>query len=364
MSEVRAVEVRHEGRIHRADSMETLLSWAREHRLSREDHYREAGTDQWLPVISHEGLDRLLDPENWWTLKMGGCEYVAPDWETVVRWTREGRLTEDVQIEGPKTPPGGILGKASPELAPYLRECEPEEPEIIPPRLMFDGRTYLPGDLDTIRTWITESRVPLEAMISIDNGQWQPVTGCGHFEEGLWPTEALEAQSDAEKAPEVEGAGQQEDTRSETAEAVDVEVTSKENPLSIEEEDVDGDPDTLNADEEDPSEPYRITTTFGEDYVLRQAREVSSLLRRKKIHSFDEVRHPSLPEGTMFVNEFIEVMDLRKGSGALLYTLGSIFVVGGAALFLLRGTTQWMMYGGIAAAAVGLGLFLWGVFKH
>ena len=296
---------------------------------------------------------------------MSGKTFMAPDWETVVRWTREGRLTEDVQIEGPKTPPGGILGKASPELAPYLREPLPEQPEFIPPKLQFDGRTFLPGDLDTVRDWISESRVPLEATISIDNQEWQPLSECGHFEIDLWPTDALETRSEPMEVSEPA-------SETPTESLTDSERASPEVDRSAQESEEGTDAETgaeiaegeVDASMEPAVEPYRITTTFGDDYLLLQPKEILTLLKKKKIHSFDEVRHPALPDGTMFVSEFIEVMNMRRGSRALLFTLASILTVGGAALLFFKGDAQWMLYGGIAAAASGVVMFALGAWKN
>jgi len=338
MSGERAIEVRSAGKIYRAAGMEMLLQWAREHRVSLGDHYRVAGTESWLPVSGDPALSSLLDPENWWTLKMGGNTFIAPDWETIVLWTREGRLTEDVQITGPKTPPGGILGKASPELAPYLREPVPEEPEVAAPRLRFDGRSFLPGDLDTVKKWIAESRVPLEAEISIDGGDWIPLRETGRFPESLWPAEAADAETKYLQQP--------------------VPAVTAEPPAEVMEQGVPspGIPAGNQESEGVETEPYRVTTTFGEDYLFRQPSEILKLVSRKKVHSFNEVLHSDLPGGAMFVGEFIVSMNLHQRSSALVWVLAALFAAGAVAGIVLSRGTGWMLYagGGAAAASVAL----------
>jgi hypothetical protein len=335
MSGERAIEVRSAGKIYRASGMEMLLQWAREHRVSLGDHYRVAGTEPWLPVSGDQALSSLLDPENWWTLKMGGSTFIAPDWETIVLWTREGRLTEDVQITGPKTPPGGILGKASPELAPYLREPVPEEPEVTAPRLRFDGRSFLPGDLETVKKWIAESRVPLEAEISIDGGDWAPLRETSRFPESLWPAEAAEAdsrhlQQPSHDAPAEPPAGTME----------------PDPPLT-------GMPASA---QESADEPYRVTTTFGEDYLFHQPGEILKLVSKKKVHSFNEILHSGLPGGSMFVGEFIETMNLHQRSSAILWIMTGLCAAGAVAGFVLSHLTGWMLYagGGAGVASVVL----------
>jgi len=334
MSGERAFEVRSGGKIYRAAGMETLVQWAREHRVTLEDHYRMAGTEPWLPMKGEPLLAGLLDPENWWTLKMGGRTFVAPDWETIVLWTREGRITEDVQITGPKTPPGGILGKASPELAPFLREPVPEEPERIPPRLRFDGRTFLPGDLDTVSKWIGESRVPPEAEISIEGGAWTPLPETGLFPADLWPAEAAAAGSAADEEPAAPS----------LPAAASVAEPSAEGPGPVE--------TPAPPAGETGGEPYRVTTTFGEDFVFAEPKEILRLLSRKRIHGFDEVRHPDLPGGSVFVGEFIETMHLRRRSGAPLWILAVLAAAGAAVLFVTTDGTRLTIIAGAACAAV------------
>lgn len=355
MTAKKAVELRHEGRIYRADSRETFFRWAREHRISRDDSYRIAGSEKWIPVNTHNELNMLLDPDNWWKIRMGSNTYVASDWESIVKWAKEGRLSTDVQIEGPKTPPGGILGKASPELAQYLLEPLPDDPSEIPVRLQFDGRTFLPGDIDTLRKWISQSRVPVEAEVSFHDEDWRPVTDCGYFEKELWPSEVIEsARDDDSEKPEDEFEPPRTDEVSEPP------ITAE--PHEIEERDPTDRPEEL-ADEEETSENdfiekdkeviYRIRTTYGEDYLFRQPRDVLSLLKRKRIHNFDEVCHPDLPGGSMFVSEFIKAKHLTGTSTLLLSILSAVFgLIGATALVFQDQNAQWMMIGGIAALVI------------
>ncbi|MCK5064027.1 MAG: hypothetical protein KAQ97_02020 [Candidatus Fermentibacteraceae bacterium] len=353
MATKKAVELRHEGRTYRADSRETFFKWAKEHRISRDDSYRIAGTEKWIPVTSNSELEMLLDPDNWWKIKMGSNTYIAPDWDTIVKWAKEGRLSTEVQIDGPKTPPGGILGKASPELTPHLRELAPEEPEETQVRLRFDGRTFLPGNIDTLRRWIKESRIPFEAEVSLPGGDWQSISDCQYCEKELWPDAAVEpAESDIPAVSESKFEPPDTGIIPESPPVAEIdeseEVISSDNGESqahafenIEETD------------EDEGIPYRIRTTYGEDYSFEQSSEVMSLLNRKRIHSFDEIRHPDLPEGTMSVSEFIEVYRLKRGTYFVFLILAIVFgLAGTAALVFQKQDAQWMMIGGIAALSI------------
>ncbi len=353
MAAKKAVELRHEGRTYRADSRETFFKWAREHRISRDDSYRVAGADKWIPVTANSDLEKLLDPDNWWKIKMESNTYIAPDWDTIVKWAKEGRFSTEVQIEGPKTPPGGILGKASPELAPHLRELLPEEPEEAQVRLRFDGRTFLPRNIDTLRRWIRESRVPVEAEVSLPGEDWQPISECGYCEEELWPDAAVELpESDIPKVTESKFEPPEAGTLSESPSA-----SETDEPGEVLLSDSGGSEDHAfeTMEETDKAEviPYRIRTTYGEDYTFEEPQDVLSLLKRKRIHGFDEIKHPGLPDGFMSVNEFIEVYQLKKGSFLVFLILAIVFGVAGAAsLIFQRQDAQWMMIGGIAALVI------------
>lgn len=343
MADSRAVELRHEGRTYRASSREIFFQWAREHRISPDDSYRLAGTDKWIPVTANSELGALLDPENWWKVGMGDKTYAAPDWETVVRWAREGRLSTDVKVEGPKTPPGGILGKASPELSPYLREWVDDDPERQPVKVRFDGRVYIPGDIETLKQWICESRVPAEAEVSLKGDGWQPVTECEGIRMDLWPAEPPDSVD--------EGAG--DDIPGTAEESGPPGPESPKEPPARETE------DTVSATDGIPQRrakgPFRISTSYGEDYVFEDPAEISFLLKRKRVNSFDEVRHPSLPGGAMFVSEFMREFSTGGGSSLPQWIAAGAFGAGGiAAIVLQQPDMQWMLPAGIAALAVSL----------
>ena len=353
MAVKKAVELRHEGKTYRADNRETFFKWAKEHRISRDDSYRVAGAEKWIPVTANSDLEKLLDPDNWWKIKMGSNTYIAPDWDIIVKWAKEGRLSTEVQIEGPKTPPGGILGKASPELAPHLRELLPEEPEEAQVRLRFDGRTFLPGNIDTLRRWIRESRIPVEAEVSLPGEDWQPLLECGYREKKLWPDAAVEsAESDIPAVTEKEFEPPESELVPESSS--DAETDESGELLSSEStETQDNTFEILEETDEDEEIPYRIRTTYGEDYVFEEPSDVLSLLKRKRIHSFDEIQHPGLPGGTMSVSDFIEVYHLEDRSLLLFLILAIVFgAAGAAALIFQRQDAQWMMIGGIAALVI------------
>ncbi len=294
MSEDGAYEVMHGGRVHRAASMDTVLRWARERRITGEDSYRKAGKDEWTRVADDKALAGILDPSTWWTVKMDDREYTAPDFETVVEWTREGRISTEAEIEGPRTPPGGVLASGLPGLTPFLREPPSREPSEEPPRIRIDGRDYLPGGTDRIREWIKGSRVPLEAEISLDGGEWEPLSECGLFELELWPTGAHGEEIDeGEEEP-----GSEPDRPGITGEG-------EAPPTDVVPERKEG------ASGKYSGEPWKVVTLAGE-YEIRQPAEIFDLLDAKKAHSFDEVRHPDLPDGACSVAKMIEVLNLRR----------------------------------------------------
>ncbi len=363
MGGAKAVELRHDGKTYRADSRDIFFRWAREHRVTLDDSYRIAGTEKWIPVTANNELNILLDPENWWKIKMGGKTFVAPDWDSIVKWAKEGRLSVDVQIEGPKTPPGGILGKASTELSPYLREWVSDDPEKKPVRLRFDNRIFIPGNVDTLKKWILESRVPTEAEVSIQGEDWQPVADCGYFEKELWPTEASLMLDDESKNPV---------SRTKPPRSVDVsEPPETDMPEARgKEESVDGEGTRretagIAPEANRKKQPYRITTTYGEDYVFKNPEDVLSLLKSKRINSFDEVRHPDLPDGLMFVSEYLRAYIPRKRSSILLVILAVLFGAAGvAAIVFQQQNAQWMLIGGIASLIIALILLVRIIWKR
>jgi hypothetical protein len=294
MSEGSAYEVMHGGRVHRAASMDTVLRWARERRITGEDNYRKAGEDEWIRVADNSALAGILDPSTWWTVKMDDREYTAPDFETVVEWTREGRISTVAVIEGPRTPPGGVLASGLPGLAPFLREPPPRKPSEEPPRIRIDGRDYLPGSVDRIREWIKGSRIPLEAEISLDGGEWEPLSECSLFELEMWPSGAHGEEVDEGEAEPGSRPDKPERTGEGKPPLTDVTPERKEG--------VSG---------EYSDDPWQVVTLAGE-YEIRHPAEIFDLLDSKKAHSFDEVRHPDLPDGACSVAKMIEVLNLRR----------------------------------------------------
>jgi hypothetical protein len=352
MGEERAVELRHEGKTYRAAGRDVFFKWAREHRISTDDSYRVAGTDKWIPVTANSELNALLDPENWWKVRMGGKTYVAPDWETIVKWAQDGRLSTDVQIEGPKTPPGGILGKASPELSPHLREWSHDDPERQPVRIRFDGRTFIPGDVKTLQQWIRESRVPMEAQVMTDGEEWEPITECADFSKDLWP--------DAES---ITDAGPGERPPSDRGHSAPPEKAGPERTVRTG-EGTDENPETR-AEAREGDRLYRISTSYGEDYVFEDPSEIRDLLKKKRIHGFDEIKHPALPGGVMFVSEFAREFLPRSSTSILLGVLAAVFgAAGAAAIVFQRQGAQWMLIGGIASLVIALILIVRIIWKR
>lgn len=363
MAGTKAVELRHDGKTYRADNRDVFFKWAREHRISLDDSYRIAGTEKWIPVTANNELNILLDPENWWKIKMGGKTFVAPDWDSIVKWAKEGRLSIDVQIEGPKTPPGGILGKASTELSPYLREWVSDDPEKKPVRLRFDDRIFIPGNVDTLKKWILESRVPMEAEVSIQGEVWQPVADCGYFEPELWPTEVSLPPADESGIPVIGTKPPRSDDAPDLPETDMPKTLDKEEPVFREGTRGDQAEAALAANGQEKL--YRITTTYGEDYVFENPEDVLSLLKRKRIHSFDEVRHPDLPDGLMFVSEYLREYMPEKGSFVLLVILTVLFGAAGvAAIVFQQQNAQWMLIAGIAFLVIALVLLIRIIWKR
>ncbi len=190
MAESGAYELEHRGTIHRASGFDVLIRWAEDLRVDEADRFRPAGSDEWTPVMEEPRLRALLSPENHWKVRMASGEFTAGSFEIVVRWAQEGRLSTDAVVEGPRTPPGGVQASALPVLARRLVEPRSGDDEL--PRLNIDGRIYPAPDVETVSRWISESRVPLDASISLAGGPWEPVASCGLFDLEKWPHAALE----------------------------------------------------------------------------------------------------------------------------------------------------------------------------
>jgi hypothetical protein len=336
MGQSSAYEVRHKGRTYRAPDRKTLETWARELRISGEDLMRRAGSEDWQPVSDDEGLAELLSPESWWHVTIGDRSYTAPDFDTVVQWAREGRLTVGAEIEGPRTPPGGVLASGLPRLAPYLREM-PEGPADDAPVIRIDGTEYHPEDTDTVRRWIGESRVPPEAEISLSGGDWEPIGECGLFEPELWPEGAWgqppEDGEDEEPEKPEPPAGEPEEGEAEEepegpsgeAEPEDDETGEPVPGFAGEEEDDQTGP------AEEAGEPYAIDTIQGR-VEAADPQTVRRMVKRGRIRSFDRVVHPDLPEGECSVGEFLEMQGL---AGSYLWVWILIVVLLAAAAVIL-----------------------------
>lgn len=294
-----AFEVRHEGRIYRAPDMDTVLSWARDRRIALEDEIRPAGTTVWKSVRESEELQRLLDPAHWWKINMAEKTFKAPDFETVVKWSKEGRVTSDAVIEGPRTPPGGIRADALPRLAGHLRTPGQDEGED-PPRIRFDGKEYCPGDLETLRDWIAESRVPPEADISLAGRPWEPLVESGLYEPELWPAGAW-TEEDEDVPAEASGT----DAGAEAADSLD--------EGSAQEVSDDGKPAERKAGAPSPfdgSSPI-VVRTLTEEISISDPQKLAGLYRKRRVHSYDTVTHPALPDGECTVAVAMEALGIR-----------------------------------------------------
>ena len=317
MAQSSAYEVRHKGRIYRAPDRETLETWARELRISGEDQMRRAGGEDWHPVSDDQGLAELLSPESWWHVTIGDSSYTAPDFDTVVLWAREGRLTVGTEIEGPRTPPGGVLASGLPRLAPYLREL-PDEDADDAPVIRIDGREYHPGETDTVRRWIRESRIPPEAEISLSGGEWEPIGECGLFEPELWPEGAWGQPPEEDEPDEPEAPEEPAKAAPEAEEGDGGQREDEPDEAGEEEEGAEAEPDA-EGDAEDEEElppfgdnrgkPYSIDTLQGR-LEAATPQTVKRMLKRGQIRSFDRVVHPDLPDGECSVAEFLEIEGL------------------------------------------------------
>ncbi len=325
MAESGAFELRRGDKVYRAASMDVLERWARERRISAEDGVRPVGGADWKPAGEMPEIARLLDPSNWWTVKMGDRSYIAPDFEAIVLWTREGRVTSDAVIEGPRTPPGGVLAQGLPRLAPFLRPPLVQGPGS-PPRLRIDGVEYHPGDIETIKRWIAESRVAVDAEISLSGGPWEPISECGAFEPEAWPRgawgETVSDEPDEEEAEAMLEAA---------AEGVPADGKAAGGPAAVT---VPADGAALQASGGgDGTEQYRIVTSRGV-VTAGDAREIARLLRRRRINSFDDVVHPGLPDGRCSVGRALELLrGRRRGLPGWLFWVLTVLAL--AVVFLL-----------------------------
>jgi hypothetical protein len=333
MSESQAYELEHSGGVHRASSFDVLLKWAEDLRVDGKDRFRPAGTHDWKQVTDDPRLAALLSPENHWRVRMSSGDFTAGSFEAVVRWAREGRLSTDAVIEGPKTPPGGVMASALPALAGQLKEADSDSDDL--PRLRIDGIEYPAPDVETISRWITESRVPVDAEISLAGGIWEPVGSCGLFDLENWPQAALgEAEepsgeprpSDPEPPlpepgessvfpPAFTGRGELPDWFEKTRPPAEPEQK---------EEDSDG----------DSVESFTVITASGTEHSFEDPSEVLELLRKRKVMEYDEVRHSSLPEGSTSVGALADLMKRgRRRSGTGWWIAGAVLLAAAGVYF-------------------------------
>jgi hypothetical protein len=312
MAESVAYELEHRGEVHRAADFDVLLKWAEDLRISVSDRFRPAGSDDWTPVTHDPRLKALLSPENQWRVRMAKGEFTAGSFEAVIRWAREGRLSTDAVVEGPRTPPGGVLASALPALSGHLIEAVSETGKL--PRIRIDGRVYPAPDVETISRWISESRIPLDAQISLADGPWEPVGSCGLFDLEKWPQAAL---GDTDETPET--TVQQAPSQDEEAPSTVIPDVFPSEPEAQPEE---GEPEETDDDQESPQqqedapELFRVITGSGTEHSFEDPAEIIGLLRKRRIMEYDEVRHSSLPDGSASVGALADlVRKSRKGKG-------------------------------------------------
>ncbi len=330
MAETEAYELEHRGAVHRAASFDVLLKWAEELRMDAGDRYRPAGTEDWFPVMKDQKLSALLSPENRWRVRMASGEYSTGGFETITKWAREGRLSTDAVVEGPRTPPGGVQATALPALSAHLVEAGWKADKL--PRLRIDGRVYAAPDVETISRWISESRVPVEAQISLADGPWEPVGSCGLFDLETWPQAALgdtgDLPGELPEPPPAPVPGPSPEVPPEFAAPVpepDREATD-EHPLP----------------EGDASpEKFRVVTGSGVEYECEDPAEMVSLARKRRIMEYDEVRHSSLPGGSASVGAVLDLVRRgRRGKGSG-WRIAALFLLAAAAVFLAD-TVGWI----------------------
>jgi hypothetical protein len=332
-SESGAYELNHRGSIHRASDFNQLLSWVKEYRVSARDSYRQAGTEEWLPVMSRREFASILNPDNQWSISMASGVFRAPDFDTIVTWAKEGRITDDAIVEGPRTPPGGVSASALPALASYLREIPGKSSEA--PFLRIDGREFRAPDTETVRTWIRESRVPIEAQVSLDGKNWETVSSCGLFDLEDWPSAAhgvVEEQELPEMPPQGEPPVRIVEEIEETGHS---EPESEEGPESLE----DSPREEPGSQRGQGEPPYKVATAETE-ITVESVSELKRLLKKRVKFSYDEVKHPSIREESISVGEYLETLR-RSGRKRTAWIWGSLAVaVAGVCALELSGVIE------------------------
>ena len=332
-----AYELKHCGKIHRASEFSELKNWVLESRVTAEDSYRPAGTEKWISLMDEPAFALILNPDSQWVVSMKSGEFRTHRFETIVKWAEEGRITDDAVVEGPRTPPGGVKAIALPALASNLRKHHGIEPEN--PILRIDGHEFPAPDTETIREWIRGSRVPIEAEISLKGKDWESVSRCGLFDLEDWPQAALGniEEDSLPLMPESVPAAIEVDAKPPLHVVRFDEISDTSEPdLNEEDEDTDGIVSEKTTFDEEP-----FTVVSGDsEMTIESVSKLKSLLKKKIIYSYDEIKHPKIHEETISVGEYL---DSLKSSG--------------------KHTVSWILGGLILAAAVVSALDLLGVWE-
>lgn len=329
-----AYELKHCGKIHRASDYDQLKNWIMESRVTGEDSFRSAGSEEWIPVLNEPEFASILDPDNQWVVTMSTGVFKTSSFETVVKWSEEGRVTDDAVVEGPRTPPGGVKADALPALASNLRE--PPALRMDHPVIRFDGREFPAADTGTIRKWIKESRVPVEAEISLKGKNWEPVSSCGLFDLEDWPA-AAHGRIEEKYLPQMPE--QPPKVVSEKEESVPHEEETDKSDLQFSEIVDAAEESSEESPEEIPEEakteeiPYTVVSCDSE-MTIESVKKIRSLLKMKMIFSYDEIRHPSITEETLSVGEYLD--SLRSPKKGPIFWLLLVLLAGAIAFAALE----------------------------
>jgi hypothetical protein len=312
-----AYELKHCGKIHRASDFSELTGWVKESRVTAEDSFRSAGSEEWISITAEPELAAILNPSNHWTVTMKSGVFKAHQFEMIVRWAEEGRITDDAVVEGPRTPPGGVSATALPALAHNLRKPLDERKSF--PLLRIDGREYPAPDADAIRSWIRDSRVPVESEISLDSKNWEPVSSCGLFDLEDWP-QAAHGRVEEELLPEM--------PRYQHSVSIETDVSV---PVTLHEEAVGSGEDeesvfrkiqkgssaqhtltqSVNTPENNIKLPFTVVSGDSE-LAIESVAKLRALLKRREIYSYDELRQSGVTDGSTSVGEFLARSKKRK----------------------------------------------------
>lgn len=335
-----AYELKHSGKIHRVSDFSELKGWVLESRVTAEDSFRAAGSEEWFPIMTEPEFALILNPDSQWTVTMKTGVYKANQFETIIKWAEEGRITEDAVVEGPKTPPGGVKASALPALASNLRRQIMGKPAR--PVLRIDGREFPAVNTEIIRKWIKGSRVPVEAEISLEGKDWEPVSSCGLFDLEDWPV-AAHGRVEEEFLPEMP-----ENSPDDITESLEP-VSQEEQPETETETILPDQPfreirDIAEEDSENEEVPYTVISGDSE-MTIESFSKLKSLLKKKVIFSYDEVRHPSITEEHTSVGELVE--SLKSSGRRLMFWVlwglaGSVVIAFSLEYFKILDFVSWL----------------------